>query len=194
VRLQRCAIRISTCSYGRGRYILLLDVDDRRLLSLFRLTDCVRNRHSADDCENADTQTVFHDCPPKIAKAIKLPRVALLSPWLELDRSILLKRLVSPARRTDNIRRGRSERVALRENPAMVVLGETASRRVGQLSTGGGTPFRLWCGVQRSTAVGIRIAIGAVDVGCNTVLDTRCSSALERRKRRWTATTCFFVE
>jgi hypothetical protein len=49
-------------------------------------------------------------------------------------------------------------------------------------------------GVRSPAAVGIWIAIGAVDVGCNIVLNTKCSSALERRKRRWTATTCFFVE
>src|SRR5438132_1574358 len=90
MRLQWCAISISTCSYGRGRHILFLDVDDCPLLGLFGLTDSVSNRHSADDCEDADTQTNFHECPPKIIEAIQLPRVALLSPSLELYRSILL--------------------------------------------------------------------------------------------------------
>src|SRR5258708_28506724 len=87
--MQWCANRISTCSYGRGRYILFLDVDDCPWLGFFRLTDCVSNRHSADDCENADTQTDFHKCPPKIVEAIQLPRVALLTPSLEFDRFIL---------------------------------------------------------------------------------------------------------
>src|SRR5207245_7679075 len=90
MRLQWCTISISTCSYGRGRHILFLDVDDCPLLGLFGLTDCVSNRHSADDCENADTQTNFHECPPTIIDAIQLPRVALLSPSLELYRSIFL--------------------------------------------------------------------------------------------------------
>jgi hypothetical protein len=76
-----------------------------------------------DDCEDADTQTDFHGCPPKTVLAIQLPRVALPGPALELDRSILLKHLVSPARHADNNRmRDRSEREAHRENPAMVVL------------------------------------------------------------------------
>src|SRR5207245_4311166 len=78
------------CSYSRVCHVLFLDLDDCALLGLFGLTDCVSNRHSADDCENADTQTNFHECPPKIIEAIQLPRVALLSPSLELYRSILL--------------------------------------------------------------------------------------------------------
>src|SRR5206468_3131642 len=36
MRLQWCAISISTCSYGRGRHILFLDVDDCPLLGLYR--------------------------------------------------------------------------------------------------------------------------------------------------------------
>src|SRR6266566_2485782 len=96
MRLQWCTGRRSACSYSRVCHVLFLDLDDCALLGLFGLTDCVINRHSAHDCENADTQTDFHECPPKIVEAIQLPRVALLSSSLELDRSILLARPCQP--------------------------------------------------------------------------------------------------
>ena len=74
------------------------------------------------------------------------------NPSLELDRSILLKHLVSPARHTENIRtRGRSEREAHGENQAMVVLVEL---RRGDLDTSTKAemePLRKWKGAEHES-------------------------------------------
>src|SRR5438128_6299814 len=88
--LQWCTNRISTCSYGRGRHVLFLDVDDCALLGLFGLTDCVSNRHSADDCENADTQTELHTLLLRQYKAIQLPRVARSRCFASVESSVSL--------------------------------------------------------------------------------------------------------
>src|SRR5437660_2183236 len=111
--LQWCTSRRSTCSYSRVCHIQFLDLDDCPLLGLFGLTGCVSNRHSADDCENADTQTELHILLLRQYKAIHLPRVAQ-SKVLRWNRIVLSRlRDLSPARHPDNIRtRGRSKRDA----------------------------------------------------------------------------------
>src|SRR6266550_4016525 len=142
MRLQWCTTSISTCSYGRGRHILFLDVDDCPLLGLFGLTDCVSNRHSADDCENADTQTNFHECPPKIIEAIQLPRIAHPKSSVGVGLLYFACTPLSAVRHADSIRtRGRSEREAHRENPTMIIpvelrhgdLYATANRKMESL-------------------------------------------------------------
>src|SRR6267142_5803622 len=81
-------IRISTCSYRRGRHVLLVDVDNYAFLGRLGLAGCGRNRDRTDDCKNNDKQTDFHVSSPKITEAIQLPRPRRLSSSLQSDRSI----------------------------------------------------------------------------------------------------------